>query len=378
MTPKLIPIPADDRRTLKAGWPEPGEFSIRNSGTTPNFWEVVRKQDGVVYVYLEWDQGKKVLRVYRAEPNAGADRSKQFGAKQQIPPEPNGQQLERLDRRGNRFLSYFHLIQLDKKTFISMGLNQALGQSGVGKKTAGIVTRRGTISDPFFRSTSKLLNYMADLRLVSKPATWSIKLDKVYTINRQTDADSYKAVPDKAFAGTPISPGTVNGAEYIGLKCKYTNFEIQVSFTAATAEIELHESGDFAILEDLKNKQVDVTRAYDRFINAQSSASRNKSDLSSAVDARRAQGISNQFRITQDLRGATAYLTQRKGELDDFIADNKTLADLRDTPEVTTALVAYYRSIKATTGLAVSLEISRRQTIDGQVVQIPFWYPVIP
>jgi hypothetical protein len=218
---------------------------------------------------------------------------------------------------------------------------------------------------------------MADLRLVSKPDTWSIKLDKVY-ISKGVDADEYKAVPDKAFAGTPYITKSANGAEYIGLKCKYTNFAIEVRFIPVNTEIKLHESGGFDILVDLKNKQVDVTRAYDRFIDAQRLAIRNKSDLSSGDDARRAQAISNQFRITQDKDRAKMSLAQMTTNLDDFIANNKTLTDLRDDPSTTTALLAYYRSIKATTCLAVSLEISRQQTIDGQVVKIPFWYPVIP
>jgi hypothetical protein len=258
-----------------------------------------------------------------------------------------------------------------------MGLNQALGQSTVGKKTAGMLMQRGTNQELYFRSSNELLNHMADLRLVSKPDTWSIKLDKVY-ISKGDDGVAYQAVPDKAFAGKPIIPPTANGAEYIGLKCKYTGFEIHVKFTVATALIRLNQSGDFAILEDLINKQVEVTRAQQRFGEARILAIKNKSDLSAGDDARRARAISEQFIITEAQGRAQISLAQMTTNLDDFIAKNKTLADLRDDPKATKELLSYYRDIKATTNLSVSLEISRQQNINGQVVKIPFWYPVIP
>jgi hypothetical protein len=359
--PKLIPIPEADLRPKKDGWPQPGEFSIRNSGTTPNLWEVVRKQDSVVYAYLEWNQGKRVLRIYRAEPY---DRipAKQFGAKERIPAGPNGQQFERLDRRGNRFLSYCHLIQLNKKTFISMGLNQAPSQSGLGRKTAGILMRRKNATDQNVEPDTELLNHMADFRLVSKPSTWSIKLDKVY-ISNGNDADAYKAVPEKAFAGTAISTQTANGVEYIGLKCKYTNYEIQVKFNPVIAEIQLGQSGDFDLLEELMNKQTAVKVLEDRLEEAK----------------KKPQGTFDQMRARDiEMKSVKVVRKEKKRALDDFITKNMTLVDLRDDPSTTADLLNYYRSIKATKGLAVSLEISRQQTIDGQDVKIPFWYPVIP
>jgi hypothetical protein len=80
----------------------------------------------------------------------------------------------------------------------------------------------------------------------------------------------------------------------------------------------------------------------------------------------------------QNVNRINVVVTEAKKMLKKFIAKNKTLEDLRDDPSTTTALLTYYRSIKATKGLAVSLEISRQQEIDKQMVKIPFWYPVIP
>jgi hypothetical protein len=363
VTPKIIAIPAGDLRASKPGWPQPGKFSIRKSEKTENLWEVVRDEDKLTYAYLEWDKGKRILRVYRAQPGNNVP-EKQFGAKATIPAEPNKQQVERLDRRGNRFLSYCHLIQLDKKTFFSMGLNQALDQSKVAKKTAAILMARENINGAYFTHSIKLLNHMADLRLVSKPATWSIELDKVYVTGGQTDSAAYTAVPVNAFKGTPNFTKTASGGKLSGLNCKYTDFAMGVHYVAPTSEIQLWPEGGFKSLEELMEKQVAVGNKKVSLDEAMKKPTGDDKKL-------------NDLRIVE-INRAKKNLAEAKGAVAEFMKNNSKLKDLRDDPEATAALVTYYRSVNKTRGLSVSLTISRRQTINGQEVVIPFWYPVIP
>jgi hypothetical protein len=362
VTPKIIAIPAGDLRASKPGWPQPGKFSIRKSEKTENLWEVVRDEDKLTYAYLEWDKGKRILRVYRAQPGNNVP-EKQFGAKATIPAEPNKQQVERLDRRGNRFLSYCHLIQLDEKTFFSMGLNQALAQSRVAKKTAEILMARKVNTEVFFAPSIKLLNHMADLRLVSRPSTWSIELDKVYEKGGQPSSVAYKAVPANAFAGTPHSKETASGGKYSGLNCKYTDFAMGVQFVAQTAQMELQPRGNFKSLEDLMEEQQAVGVQEYRLDELM----------------KKPQGTFDQMRARDiEIKRTTGLLNYARTAVVEFITANSKLTELRDDPEATTALVTYYRSVNNAKGLSVSLTISRRQNINGQEVVIPFWYPVIP
>jgi hypothetical protein len=362
VTPKIIAIPAGDLRAPKPGWPQPGQFNIRKSEKTENLWEVVRDEDKLTYAYFEWVPGKRLLRVYRAQPGNNVP-EKQFGAKATIPAEPNKQQVERLDRRGNRFLSYCHLIQLDEKTFFSMGLNQALAPRA-GKKTAENLMRRKFNTDPFLAPSTPLLNHMADLRLVSKPSTWSIELDKVYVTGGQTSSKAYKAVPANAFAGTPNSNEGTSGGKYSGLKCKYTDFAMRVRFVAQTSQIQVWPEGTFKSLEELMEKQVAVRVQEYRLDELMKKPTGDDKKL-------------NDFRIVE-INRAKKNLAEAKGAVAEFMKNNSKLKDLRDDPEATAALVTYYRSVNKTKGLSVSLTISRRQNINGQEVVIPFWYPVIP
>jgi hypothetical protein len=253
------------------------------------------------------------------------------------------------DERGPRFRIYSPLIQIDNKgRSLTIGINNAIpkdNNNSIESQAIHMVKDPNQPHGVFVNSPSsrKMLLAIANAGLVNKPATWHIRLDKIYERNPKSDAQKlYNDVPAEAFS-IPSGNGRL-----VGLSCKYSGLKAGVQFTAHDAQLMVSIEGDIEKLEDLLNRM---------------------------KEAKPKEGKDNLGSKQTELK---IFLDDPPNKnLEHFVEDHKKIT--QDGIDRVARLIRYYNGVKKNyTSLHVSLEISTKQEINGVEIDHPFWHKVKP